>query len=68
MKLLKWRGLLRYKIKQPRYTPWRCLGGEEYSSYSFTTSALDGVSGKRHARAATPGKLLSVMGNNNYIH
>jgi hypothetical protein len=24
------------------YTPWRRLGGEEYSSYSFTTSALDG--------------------------
>jgi hypothetical protein len=26
--------------------------GEEYSSYSFTTSALDGVSGQRHAPAA----------------
>jgi hypothetical protein len=23
--------------------------GEKYSSYSFTTSALDGVSGQRHA-------------------
>jgi hypothetical protein len=33
------------------------LGGEEYSSYSFSTSALDGVSG-RHAPAALlpPGK------------
>jgi hypothetical protein len=29
------------KVKQSRYTPWRRLGGEEYSS-SFTTSALDG--------------------------
>jgi hypothetical protein len=28
------------------------LGGEEYSSYSFTTSALDGVSGQRHAPTA----------------
>jgi hypothetical protein len=26
--------------KQSSYTPWRRLGGEEYSSYSFTTSAL----------------------------
>jgi hypothetical protein len=30
------------KIKQSRYTPWRRLGVEENSSYSFTTSALDG--------------------------
>jgi hypothetical protein len=35
-------------------------GGENYSSYSFFTSALDGVNGQRHARAAlyrerTPG-------------
>jgi hypothetical protein len=28
------------------------LGGEEYSSYSFLTLALDVVSGKRHAPAA----------------
>jgi len=27
-------------------------GGEEVSSYSFLTSALDGVSGQRHAPAA----------------
>jgi hypothetical protein len=33
-------------------------GGEDYSSYSFSTSALDGVSGQRHAPAALlpPGK------------
>jgi hypothetical protein len=40
------------KAKQSRYTPWRRLGGEEYSSYSFSTSALDGVSGQCHAPAA----------------
>jgi hypothetical protein len=40
------------KIKQSRYTPWRRLEGEKYSSYSFTTSALDGVSGQHHAPAA----------------
>jgi hypothetical protein len=28
------------------------LGEEEYSSYSFFTSALDGVSSQRHALAA----------------
>jgi hypothetical protein len=27
-------------------------GGEEYSSYSFSTSALDGVNGQPHAPAA----------------
>jgi hypothetical protein len=48
-----------FKIKQSLYTPWRRLGGEEvYSSYSFTTSAVDGVSGQHHAPAALypPGK------------
>jgi hypothetical protein len=30
------------EVKQSRYTPWRRLGGEVYSSYSFTTSALGG--------------------------
>jgi hypothetical protein len=40
------------KVKQPRYTPWRRLGERKYSSYSFTTWALDGVSGERHAPAA----------------
>jgi hypothetical protein len=42
----------RSKTKQSRYTPWWCLGWEEYSSYSFFTSALDGVIGQRHAPAA----------------
>jgi hypothetical protein len=40
------------KLKLSHYTPWRRLGGEEYSSNSFSTSALDGVSGQRHALAA----------------
>jgi hypothetical protein len=46
------------KVKQPRYTPWRRLGGEEYSSYSFTTSALDGGewSASHPGRAFTPGE------------
>jgi hypothetical protein len=30
------------KVKQSLYTPWRRLGERRYSSYSFTTSALDG--------------------------
>jgi hypothetical protein len=34
------------------YNLWRRRGERMYSSYSFTTSALDGVSGKRHASAA----------------
>jgi hypothetical protein len=45
------------KVNQSRYTPWKRLGGEENSSFSFLTSALDGVSGQRHAEAALyPGK------------
>jgi hypothetical protein len=46
------------KVKQSRYTPWRRLGGEEYSSYSFTTSALDGgeLSASLPGRALPPGK------------
>jgi len=46
------------KVKQSRYTPWRRLGGERYSSYSFTTSALDGGewSASRPGRAFTPGE------------
>jgi hypothetical protein len=40
------------QVKQSLYTPWRRLGERRYSSYSFTTSALDGVSGQRHAPAA----------------
>jgi hypothetical protein len=31
-----------FRIKQSRYTPWRRLGERRHSSYSFTTSALDG--------------------------
>jgi hypothetical protein len=41
-----------FKVKHSRYTPWRRLGERRYSSYSFMTSALDGVSGQRHAPAA----------------
>jgi hypothetical protein len=46
------------KVKQSRYTPWWRLGGEEYSSYSFLTSALDGGewSASRPGRALHPGK------------
>jgi hypothetical protein len=46
------------KVKQSRYTPWRRLGGEEYSSWSFTTSALDRGewSASRPGRALPPGK------------
>jgi hypothetical protein len=41
------------KIKLSHYTARRRWGGERrYSSYSFSTSALDGVSGQRHASAA----------------
>jgi hypothetical protein len=44
--------------KQSRYTQWRRLGGEEYSSYSFTASALDGGewSASLHGHALAPGK------------
>jgi len=46
------------KVKQSRYTPWRRLGREEYSSYSFTTSALDWGewSASCPGRALPPGK------------
>jgi hypothetical protein len=45
------------KVKQFRYTPWRRLGERRYSSYSFTTSALDGGewSASRPGRAFIPG-------------
>jgi hypothetical protein len=39
------------KLKQSHYTPRRRLGERRYSSYSFSTSALDGVSGQSHAWA-----------------
>jgi hypothetical protein len=46
------------KVKQSHYTPWRRLKGETYSSYSFTTSALDGSewSASLPGRALPPGK------------
>jgi hypothetical protein len=46
------------QVKLSRYTPWRRLGGEEYSTYSFSTSALDGGewSASRPGRAFTPGE------------
>jgi hypothetical protein len=46
------------KVKQSRYTPCGAWGERGYSSYSFLISALDGVSGQRHAPAALlpPGK------------
>jgi hypothetical protein len=50
------------KLRQSRNTPMRRRGERRYSSYSFSSSALDGgVSGQRHApaslypRARTPG-------------
>jgi hypothetical protein len=46
------------KVKQSLYTPRRSLEERRYSSYSFTTSALDeGVwSASRPGRALPPGK------------
>jgi hypothetical protein len=46
----------KYKVKQSLYTPWRRLRGEEYSSYSFSTSALDG--GERSA--SRPGRAFTL--------
>jgi hypothetical protein len=45
-------------LKQSHYTPWRRLGEKRYSSYSFTTSALDGIEwpASRPGRALAPGK------------
>jgi hypothetical protein len=40
------------KLKLSHYTPRRRLGERIYNSYSFSTSALDGVNGQRHAPAA----------------
>jgi hypothetical protein len=44
--------------KQSRYTPWRRFGERKYSSYSFTTSALNGGkwSESRPGLALPPGK------------
>jgi hypothetical protein len=45
-------------VKQSRYMPWRLLGKRRYSSYSFTTSALDEDewSASRPGRVLAPGK------------
>jgi hypothetical protein len=42
--------------KQSRYTPWWRLRGEDYSCYSFLTSALDGVNGQHRPRFTPGGK------------
>jgi hypothetical protein len=49
---------VKLKVKQSRYTPWRSLGERRYSSYSFSTSALDRGewSASRPGRAFTPGE------------
>jgi hypothetical protein len=46
------------KLTLCHYTPWRSLRGEEHSSYSFSTSALDGGewSASGPSRALPPGK------------
>jgi hypothetical protein len=46
------------KLKLSHYTPRRRLGERSYSSYSFSTSALDGGewSALRPGRALSPGK------------
>jgi hypothetical protein len=48
----------RVKKSSPATRHGGAWGERRYSSYSFTTSALDGVSGQRHAPAALlpPGK------------
>jgi hypothetical protein len=44
-------------MKQSRNHYVGAKGGDEYSSYSFLTSVLDGLSGQSHAFAALcPGK------------
>jgi hypothetical protein len=49
-----------HKAKQSCYMPWWRLGEEEYSSYSFLTSALGGGewSASRPGRALPQGKYL----------
>jgi hypothetical protein len=51
-------GTAHVKVKQCRYTPWRRLGERKYSSYSFTTSAVDGgeCSASRPSLALPPEK------------
>jgi hypothetical protein len=45
------------KLKLFHYTPCRCLGGEQYTAYSFSTSSVDGSewSASRPGRALTQG-------------
>jgi hypothetical protein len=44
--------MITLKVKQSYNTSMEEQGERRYSSYSFTTPALDGVSGQRHAPAA----------------
>jgi hypothetical protein len=50
------RGVMRYLLLKSKSSPATRHGGawgeSKYSSYSFLTSELDGVSGQRHAPAA----------------
>jgi hypothetical protein len=50
--------IVKEKVKQSRYTPWRRLGERRYSSYSFSTSAIDvgEWSASRPGHALPPGK------------
>jgi hypothetical protein len=47
-------------VKHSRYMPWRRLGERLYSSYSFSTSALDGGEwlASRPGHAFTPGEKI----------
>jgi hypothetical protein len=45
------------KLKLSHYTPRRCLGESRYSSYSFSTSALDGGEWS----ASSPGRALAPV-------
>jgi hypothetical protein len=62
--LLRTNNTFLVKVKQSRYTPWRRFGGEEYSSYSFTTSALDWGewSASRPGRALPPVPIVQEAG------
>jgi hypothetical protein len=44
--------IMMMKAKQSHNTPMEAQGERIYSSYSFTSSAPDGLSGQRHAPAA----------------
>jgi hypothetical protein len=53
---------IKLKLKLSHYTPWKRLGERNYSSYSFSASALDKVefSASRPGRALPPGMGISV--------